>query len=108
MENIQVITREKLRRMYLDNSEKNRKRTTTKKLFDEMRNIVIKKNEEGETSCNIEVDNEEGIIQNLVYNLGILFTDSNIDYAYNENKKIYFISFDWSIPVQAEAYIVKA
>jgi hypothetical protein len=107
MEKIQVITRGKLREMYLD-SEKNRRRIVTKKLFDTLRNFVVEKNEEGETSCNIEVDNEVEIVQNLVYNLRLLFTDSEIDYDYDETKKKYFISFDWSLPEQARAYIIKS
>jgi len=102
MEKIPVITRGKLRQMYLDR-EKNKRNLVTKKIFDTIRNFVVEKNEEGETSCNIEVDNEESIVQNLVYNFRLLFTDSEIDYDYDETKKKYFISFDWSLPEQAHA-----
>jgi len=99
MEKIASISREKLYSMYCEHKKKERK-AIMKQIFDDIRKLVVEKNEQGDTYCTMVLDNEidEDTTMNIVYNLRMLFDDSAISSNYDSQCKAYSISVDWAMP----------
>ena len=99
MEKIASMSREKLYTMYCEHQKKKR-RAIMKQIFDDIRKLVVEKNEQGDTYCTIVLDNEidEDTTMNIVYNVKMLFNDSTILSSYDSERKAYCISVDWAMP----------